>query len=276
MKKVVLAVAVVLFFNADVSAQFGKLKNLKKAVSNIPGLEKKSKNFFRAKIEEARNKFDSTSFNYAISLNDNSSLFDNKEKGEKFLKIVSNLPSSDTPKTGQERARGNLDAGEILYASGKYALAESRFLYAKLLYESDSLSRDLNYVKVISNLGLLYSTTGRYSKAEKFINRSLELRAETTGMESTGYGASLNNLAVLLKETGRYNQAEQRINEALSVIGGADGNQSMSYAIALNNEAMLFQAMGRYDRAESKMNQAISLSGNLQNEKSSNHQNFFY
>ena len=262
------------FSSLSVNAQFGKLKNLKNKIESIPGLEKKSKNFFAQKIDEARNKFDSTSFNYAISLNDNAGLFDNKEKGEKFLKVVSNLPNKDKPKTGKERARGNLDAGEVLYASGKYALAESRFLYAKVLYESDSLNDDLNYVKVISNLGLLYSTTGRYINAEEYILESIDLRSETTGAESSGYGASLNNLAVLYKETGRYNQSEEKIKEALAVIRKVDGNESMPYAIALNNEAMLFQAMGRYPNAEERMNNAIEISAALQSEKSVNHQKF--
>ncbi|MGD1959723.1 MAG: CHAT domain-containing protein [Fulvivirga sp.] len=274
MQKILLIYLLFTVFTLPLQAQFGKLKNLKNKVSNIPGLEKKSKDFFKGKIEEARNKFDSTSFNYAISLNDNSGLFDNKEKGENFLKVMSNLPSSDTPKTVKEKARGNLDAGEVFYASGKYALAESRFLYAKLLYESDSLSDELNYTKVVSNLGLLYSTTGRYLKAEEFINNSIELRANTTGIESTGYGASLNNLAVLYKETGKYNKAEEKIKEAISVIEKVDGKQSMAYAIALNNEAMLFQAMGRYGQAEDRLNGSIAISETLQSEKSGNHQKF--
>ncbi|MEM6522880.1 MAG: CHAT domain-containing tetratricopeptide repeat protein [Bacteroidota bacterium] len=274
MKKIVLFIVLIIQLQFYANAQFGKLKNLKNTVTNIPGLEKKSKDFFRSKIEEARNRFDSTSFNYAISLNDNSGLFDNQEKGENFLKVMSNLPNSDAPKTGKERARGSLDAGEVLYASGKYALAENRFLYAKLLYESDSLSDDVNYVKVISNLGLLYSTTGRYSKAEEFIKKSIELRSTTSGNKSSGYGAGLNNLAVLFKETGRYNEAEKKINNATSIIREADGDKSMPYAIVLNNEAMLFQTMGRYEQAESKINQAIEVSAALQKEKSGNHQKF--
>ena len=274
MEKTFFATFLLVLITFSVHAQFGKLKNLKKVVNNVPGLEKKSKDFFKTKIEETRNKFDSTSFNYAISLNDNSGLFDNKEKGEKFIKVMSNLPSQDQSKTDKEKARGNLDAGEVLYASGKYALAESQFLYAKLLYEANDLENDLNYTKVISNLGLLYSTTGRYSKAEDFIQKSIELRAVTSGMESSGYGASVNNLSVLYKETGKYNRAEEKISEAISIIEKADGKETMAYAIALNNEAMLFQTMGRYDQAEGKMNEAISISESLQNEKSGNHQKF--
>ncbi len=254
-------------------AQLGKLLK-DKVKSSMPELSKKTKSFFADKIEESRSKFDSTSFNYAISLNDNSGLFDHKEKGEQFLVVMSNINPDDTPKTESERARSSLDAGEVLYASGNYELAENRFLHAKLLYETHDLQDDVNYVKVISNLGLLYSTMGRFDTSKEYIHQSLQIREEKYGKESTGYGASLNNLAVLLKETGQYSQSEAYIAQALGVIRHANGENSMPYAIAQNNQAMLYQTMGRYDQAEDLMNKTLTVSGDLQNEKSSNHQKF--
>ena len=161
-------------------AQLGKLLK-DKVKSSMPELSKKTKSFFADKIEESRSKFDSTSFNYAISLNDNSGLFDHKEKGEQFLVVMSNINPDDTPKTESERARSSLDAGEVLYASGNYELAENRFLHAKLLYETHDLQDDVNYVKVISNLGLLYSTMGRFDTSKEYIHQSLQIREEKYG-----------------------------------------------------------------------------------------------
>ncbi|TRX56074.1 CHAT domain-containing protein [Fulvivirga sp. M361] len=270
-KRILLLVLLLSMGTAE--AQIGKFLK-EKVKTGLPELQKNAKSFFSKKIEESRSKFDSTSFNYAISLNDNAGLFDHKEKGEQFVKVLTNIPNKDKPKTDAERARGNLDAGEVLYASGNYQLAENQFLYAKLAYEVNELKEDVNYIKVISNLGLLYSTTGRYTTSEEFIQQSLDLRAKQSGEESSGYGASLNNLAVLYKETGQYNKAEDKINHAIEVISKANGDNSMPYAIALNNQAMLFQTMGRYDQAEKMMNKTIGISGAQQSERSGNHQKF--
>ena len=254
-------------------AQLGKLIK-DKVKSSMPELAKKTKGFLADKVEESRSKFDSTSFNYAISLNDNSGLFDHKEKGEQFLVVMSNINPGDEPKTEAERARTNLDAGEVLYASGNYELAENRFLHAKLLYETQDLKDDPNYVKLISNLGLLYSTMGRFDTSKDYIEQSMQIRQEKYGEQSSGYGASLNNYAVLLKETGQYNLSGEQIMQALEVIRQANGENSMPYAIALNNQAMLYQTMGRYGQAETLMAEVLGVSGNLQNEKSANHQKF--
>lgn len=222
------------------------------------------------KLEEARNNFDSTSFSYAISLNDNSGLYDVKEKGEVFLKAYTNLGKEEAEKEEREKARDLLDKGEGLYASGYYAMAEKVLLASKIKYEVNDLKEDVNYPKVLSTLGLLYSTMGRYTTAEEYILNALELRKDN----KSSHGASLNNLAVLYKETGKYNESEKLIKEASEELKAAHGRESMPYAIALNNEAMLYQAMGRYEQADVILREAIDMSANLQNEKSGNHQKF--
>lgn len=254
--------------------QIGKLlKDKAKNFADGDGLDK-LKDVAAKKMDDARNNFDSTSFSYAISLNDNSGLYDIKEKGEIFLKAYTNMGKSEAEKEEREKARDLLDKGEGLYAGGYYSMAEGVLLAAKAKYESSNLKGDINYPKVISTLGLLYSTMGRYTTAEEYILQALELQKQKMGEEGGGYGASLNNLAVLYKETGRYNESENLILKAAEVLKNAHGEESMPYAIALNNEAMLYQAMGRYDQAERILKDAIAISAKSQNEKSGNHQKF--
>ena len=61
-----------------------------------------------------------------------------------------------------------------------------------MLYEviTDSTFANLT----LSNLGLLYHTTGRYALAEEYTKAALEKRESNP--DKTGYAASLNNLAV--------------------------------------------------------------------------------
>ncbi|MBL6448724.1 CHAT domain-containing protein [Fulvivirga sp. 29W222] len=250
--------------------QIGKL--LKDKAKNLASGDRLNllKNAASAKLDEARNNFDSTSFSYAISLNDNSDLYDVREKGEVFLKAYSNLGKNETEKEEWEKARDLLDKGEGFYASGYYAMAERVLLASKIKYEANGLKDDVNYSKALSTLGLLYSTMGRYTTAEEYILNALDLRKA----DKNGYGASLNNLAVLYKETGKYNESEKLIKEASETLKTVHERESMPYAIALNNEAMLYQAMGRYGQAEKILDEAIGISANLQNEKSGNHQKF--
>ncbi|MEL7002250.1 MAG: tetratricopeptide repeat protein, partial [Bacteroidota bacterium] len=254
--------------------QFGKmLKEKAKSLANSKNLNKLKK-FTSEKLEAERTKFDSTSFNYSISQSDNASLFAVREKGEGFLKIATNLNVANEDITDAERARRYLDAGEGLYASEKYSKAEALFKLAKLEYELGELTEDVNYLKTLSNLGLLYSTMGRYTAAEEYIIDALGRRKEKLGENSSGYGSSLNNLAVLHKETGRFNEAEQEIKKAVEINRTVHGDESMPYAISLNNEAMLYQDVGRYEDAEALMNKVLSISEKLQSDKSENHQKF--
>ncbi|WP_040497454.1 CHAT domain-containing tetratricopeptide repeat protein [Fulvivirga imtechensis] len=260
--------------SSDTFGQLGKmLKDKAKNFASGDGLNK-LRDLTAERLDEARSNFDSTSFSYAISLNDNSGLYDLREKGEGFLKIYSNLGKVEDEKEEREKARDLLDRGEGLYASGYYQMAERLLLASKEKYETHELTDDINYPKVISNLGLLYSTTGRYTAAEEFILQALNQEKESRGEESTGYGASLNNLAVLHKETGRYTEAEASIVQAAAILLDIHGNNSMPFAIAQNNEAMIYQAMGRYDQAEVVLKKAIDISAGLQSSKSGNHQKF--
>lgn len=254
--------------------QFGKmLKEKAKGLANSKNLGK-IKKFTSEKLEDERTKFDSTSFNYSISQSDNASLFAVREKGEGILKVVTNINKSDEEMTEAQKARRYLDAGEGLYASEKYSKAEALFKLAKLEYELNELTDDVNYLKVLSNLGLLYSTMGRYTAAEEYITDALEKRREKLGENSSGFGSSLNNLAVLHKETGRFNEAEIEIKKAVEINKSVHGEESMPYAISLNNEAMLYQDMGRYKESEELMNKTLNISSQLQSDKSENHQKF--
>lgn len=268
-KHLILSLSLVLVAAVNANGQIGKF--LKEKAKNID--LNKVKDLASDAIDKEREKLDSTSFSYAISINDNADFYEADSKSDQALKLVSNLKSADKT-TEAEQARKLLDIGEVLYAKGHYKKAGVTFESARAKYEHEGLTNDPNYFKVISNLGLLYSTMGRYTKAEEHTLEALNLRKEAFGDDHSSMGASLNNLAVLQKETGKYNEAEENLKQTINILTNAFGRKSMPVAIALNNEAMLYQDMGRYEQADETLKRAIAISGELQNEKSNNHQKF--
>jgi CHAT domain-containing protein len=282
MKRIVLVVIISLVVG-DATAQL--LKDLKKAAAEkAKGLAtkenlNKATTSLMADMDKARAEFDSTDFDYAILLSDNSGLFDVKEKGEAGAKVSSavGLYSSFTKNaelTDEEKARFNRETGEMLYGYGRFAMAEKKFNNAKTLYETAGLTEDLGYLKTLSNQGLLYATMGRFTQAEGFTAEALEIRKTKFGEQNIGIAASLNNYGVLHYNLGRYNEAEKDLGTSLEIIKSNNMQSAMPYAIVLNNQAMLFQAIGRYDEAVQVLKEATTVAEKLQSSKSTNHLKF--
>jgi CHAT domain-containing protein len=265
--------------HAQLFKDIGKNALEKAKTLNTKDNREKLVNSVMGDMEKARAEFDSTDFDYAILLSDNSGLFDVKEKGEGQAKVTSVLTMGagfvkNAEVSNKDKARFQLDLGEVLYANSKFALAEKKFAIAKALYEEDSLQQEMGYLKTISNQGLLYATMGRYTQAEEFTAQALKLRQEKFGSNNTSVAASLNNYGVLKYNLAKYNEAEQDFESAISIIKKNGLLATMTYAIALNNQAMLFQTIGRYEEADEVLRQAISIAEKLQNNKSKNHLKF--
>ncbi len=231
------------------------------------------------KLSKARAEFDSTDFDYAVLLSDNSGLIDVKEKGQHLAKAsfaATNLRAALSEKelNKKEQAEVNLGWGEIAYGSRNFNLAEKFFGNAKSLYEEEGLTNDLGYIKTLANQGLLYGTMGRFTQAEGYTAEALDMRRTIFGEDNTGVAASLNNYAVLKYNQARYNEAERDFEAALAIMQKNNLEASMPYAILLNNQAILFQGIGRYQEAEASLQNAVSISEKLKNTKSTNHLKF--
>jgi len=240
------------------SAQFGDL--MKKQLD-------KGKQAVTVSVEAERAKLDSSDFNYAISVIDNSGMMaihDTKETFTKGASLANSRSMSAEERTPNMRCRELLDLAETFYDQRKFALAEPAFIVARTAYETEGVTNDINYSKVHADLGLLYATMGRFDAAEKSQKKAMEARESTVGKNSKAYGASLNNYAVLLGEFAHYADAEKTMAEALKTIEARVGGESQEYAIALNNQAILFSEMGRYDEAIANLGKASAIMDKLQ------------
>jgi tetratricopeptide (TPR) repeat protein len=280
-----------IFILLSVQSQAQILKNIKDRALNKGrnmgndakyDAKMKARNAAHKELDDIRDSFDSTDFDYAILLSDNSGLFnvkDKRESGSKFFNLKSigtSFYRKDFEISDEDNARLNLHMGESAFAMGRYLFAEKKFTAAAGYFEKASLLSDPGYMKTISNTGLLYATMGRYSQAERFTSSALDMRQTTMGPTDMGVAASLNNYAVLHYNLGQYNESEKDFAAALSVIETNNLKVSQPYAIVLNNQAMLFQALGRYEVAEKNMLQIIDIGEQIENKsKTGNRLRFF-
>jgi CHAT domain-containing protein/Tfp pilus assembly protein PilF len=254
MKKILLFLAVWFAISTLCYSQFGDLKKR---------LLEKGKQAVEKQMdpEKIRDRVDSSDFNYAISVIDNSGMMNVKNLAERYAKTANTVSMirSNGDRTTAQQCRDKLDIAEKLYEEGRFTLAEGAFLLAKSEYEEAGLTDNINYSKVIADLGLLYATMGRYNKAETFTADALKKREETLGRNSKAGASSLNNYAVLYQSTGRYSEAEKIFEETLQIIDATLSTKSEENAIALNNQSILFSKIGRYDQAIEKLKTAIAI-----------------
>ncbi len=229
---------------------------------------RKIKDKTTGKLEKKQKEYDESNFNYAISFLDNSGLFEADEKGNANNNTLLNSTKRLTGDgvTIEDDAYSCLKNGEALMVLNKYYLAEKSFLQAKTLYEGVNKTNTLNYSQVISDLGLLYQSKGRYTKAKPFNEQALTLREniENKGM----YIVAVNNNAVFYKETSNYTLAEEQFKKALALANTA--NDNLAKALVNNNLAMTYLDMNKLKDAETYMNTSIMEAAKILKENQSN------
>ena len=212
-------------------------------------------------LNKTKEKFDSASFSYAVSLNDKAAQFESQDKLSDVVTVSNMLINDKQNETSLGAARNYMDIGEMSYAANGFKLAEGSFVAANGILYAEGLQSNPLYARGLANLGLLYNSMGRYSAAFEFTTQALELRKKNFGTDSKDYAASLNNLAVLNKDLGNYNEAEKQITEAIEINRDVAGAEDIAYAISLNNRGVLYQVLGRYEDAEKDMLLALDVAG---------------
>jgi CHAT domain-containing protein/putative sterol carrier protein len=211
-----------------------------------------------AKGTKLMESLDSVDFQFAVSVNENAGFFDIEQKGETRAQLLYQQKLQQD-KTVIDIARDTLEQGVELYGIRRYEKAEQRFNSSRAFLEYKGQTNHVVYLRVLSNLGLIYLTQGRTLEAEKFIGRSLQRSEEALTKNSAAYVANLNNMAKLHQAVGKFNESEKEFNEAIA-LGEKVFGDGKAKGILLNNKAMLFLTVGRYKEAASLMNEAIAAS----------------
>jgi len=253
------------------SLSFGQLKGILKSISTKDVLRVVKKETVK-QLQKSRDEYDPTDFNYAVSFSDNAGVFESEDKYRKFQKgiLYALSPESLNDRTPKEQIEDYNDAGEMLYASGRFHSAEVSFMAARLIQKVEGTTQTKMGARVLSNMGLLYHTTGRYEQSEELTLQAMKIQKDEI-QDKNGYGASVNNLAVLYKDMGRFLEAEDWFEKAVGLAEETKGIKSSAMAIVLNNKAILFQVLGRYKEAEKFLIRSIDIASITLKEKSPNY-----
>jgi tetratricopeptide (TPR) repeat protein len=113
----------------------------------------------------------------------------------------------------------------------------------------------------LNNLALLYSSIGRYEKAEPLFVQAVEIGRETSGKnkQDSTYAINLNNLALYYLNMGQYEKAEPLYLESKEIRKKTLGENHPDYALSLYHLALLYARMGRYSQAESLFIQSTTI-----------------
>jgi CHAT domain-containing protein len=247
------------FFDAEMSRYWNKTEHY---------ISDKFKEEWKETLTKFAESYDVTDFNYAIAFGDNSTPHESKgnlKQARSFAYYLAD-PTNVTNVPPKIKGQNYNYTGEILYVSGSYKMSEKSFLKAEKIYNDEQLSDSAFANLTLSNLGLLYHTTGRYTLAEEYTKNALTKREQSS--DKTGYAASLNNLAVLYKDMGLYTDAETYIIKAENHLKSSGETQTVQYAVVLNNHAMINQMTGKYTDAEKLMKQSLEIAGKEIKEKS--------
>ncbi len=231
-------------------------------------INEKFKQAWKNTLKKFAESYNVTDFNYAVSYGNNSTPFEsrnNLKQAKSFAYYLADPANTDEMPAKVKGQNFNY-TGEILYASGSYKSSEFFFKSALEVYAANNLLDSSFATLSISNLGLLYHTTGKYELAKEFTLKALKTRENSPN--KTGYAASLNNLSVLYKDMGLYTDAENYINKAKDYLKNIGEEKSIKYAVVLNNHAMIHLMTGKYEYAEKLMKEALSVADNEIRKKS--------
>ncbi len=295
MKKT-LFLAVILIMLSILSLHSQTLKDLKKLTKSktvktivdktdnffIPGIKstydisgkyinKKYEELWKETLIRFSQSYNVTDFNYAVSYGDNSTPYESKgniKQAKSFAYYLAD-PTNTRQMPPEVKAQNFNYTGEILYATSSYKSSEKNFLKALEIYEKNNLTDSAYAVLTLSNLGLLYHTTGRYALAQEYTLKALHKRENS--QNKIGYAASLNNLAVLYKDMGLYTDAEDYIIKAEDFLKKTGKEQTPEFAVVENNRAMIYSVIGKYKDAEKLLKNALKIASKEIREKSPNY-----
>jgi tetratricopeptide (TPR) repeat protein len=146
----------------------------------------------------------------------------------------------------------------IQVAVGDYAAAEP--LYQEAIAICGKVSAPAQRTATyLSNLGNLYTTTGRLDDAGRAHSQALDLRQRACGDDHVDVAQSLHNLAALYRGQGDYARAEECGRRSLEILSSHLGEQNLDVASSLNNLGTLYSDAGDYAQAETMLQKALKV-----------------
>lgn len=139
--------------------------------------------------------------------------------------------------------------GVKAYQQGQETNAEMFYL-AALEDVENAGSDDPRLAATLNTLAVLYHAQRKYSQAESFYQRVLQLLEHAIGPEHPTLATTLNNLAVVYEAQDNYSAAEPLYQRALTLLERTLGSDHPNLAATLDNYADLLRKMQRDEEAK--------------------------
>ncbi len=178
------------------------------------------------------------------------------------------LDSSITKKVFGEKHQkycGALNNLAIIYfyIKSDYKSSESLLLEAKGIQEKMTADGDSAYAFTLNNLGMLYNKLGKYKKAQRHYEKTIEVEKRVGKVNSQQYAEVLNNLAKVYRMLGKFSEAEDLYQKSMEITGNLQGKNSKEYGSILTNLAAVYKLKGEYGEAEKLYKKALSVNKEL-------------
>ena len=123
--------------------------------------------------------------------------------------------------------------------------------------------------RLLGTIGGVYGSLGVYDQSAALLERALDLRRSTLGVEHADTAASMEALAEAYRELARFDDAETLHREALAIKRRV-GDSPASIASSLNDLGLTLSERGRYADAEPLLREAIETWRRLEPDASAN------
>lgn len=155
------------------------------------------------------------------------------------------------------------EQGALIRHSGALARAEAKFLAALSIKQTHLVASDPGFIATLSQLGGISRLNGRYTEAEAFYKRAIDIVAAGKG-EGEGdpnLAILLDNLGVLYQDQARFDEAEGYHKRALAIFEKTLGRDHLSTGQCAASLGAIAYHKRRYADAEKLMERALEIYG---------------
>jgi hypothetical protein len=144
-------------------------------------------------------------------------------------------------------------------ARGNFALAEARLTRALNAWQEAGEGFQASYAMSLLNLGELCRVQRRFSEAEGYLKRGVDLSRLSRGDYPQEYPEALSRLAGAYAEWDKHEMARPLLAEAIGIFRGLAPRENAEEARALNALGAIDMVTGRNAEADALLSEAASL-----------------
>ncbi|HNB16985.1 MAG TPA: tetratricopeptide repeat protein, partial [Candidatus Obscuribacter sp.] len=144
-----------------------------------------------------------------------------------------------------------------LSALGQYDAAEQDFKKLLAMLDQYKLMRYPVAILAFNNYAAHTRNLGRYTEAEAFLNKAVDLGTRNFGVNSVQNVLSVNNLASLYLSWGKLKEAEALVDRTIELAKAPKAKNTIAGPYSLFNQSKLAELKGDYKEAQVLLQKAL-------------------